>query len=327
TSLSFAKPELRIEINRNRAHDLRVKVEDIAMSLRTMVGGEEDITKYKESDDLYQVRVRVDRPYRDRPEAIAALMIPAGPGKLVRLDNIATVVSGKGPTQIERYNRQRQVTVYANTEGKPIGYAIKKADEAFKKLNAPPDYTTDLEGRARELGRMLKNFLIAFFLSFIFMYMVLASQFESFTHPVTILVALPLTIPFALLSLFMTGSNLTIFSIMGIFMLFGIVKKNAILQVDYTNTLRAGGMERFDAIIQANKTRLRPILMTTFTLVAGMIPVALGTGAGSGMRRTMASVIIGGQLLSLLITLLMTPVTYSIFDDLQNWFFKRFKTD
>ena len=171
---------------------------------------------------------------------------------------------------------------------------------------------------------MLKGFLMAFLMAFIFIYIVLASQFESFVYPVSIMIVLPLTIPFAIISLFIFHQNLTLFSIMGIFMLFGIVKKNSILQVDYTNTLRAKGLSRHQAMIEANKTRLRPILMTTLTLIAGMIPTAIGTGAGSGTRRAMALVIIGGQTLSLLITLLMTPVTYSLFDDLEIWFRKRF---
>jgi HAE1 family hydrophobic/amphiphilic exporter-1 len=237
----------------------------------------------------------------------------------VRLDNVATVTEGLGPTQIERYNRQRMVTVEANTEGLPLGRLISEADAAFRKLNAPVQYTGGPEGRSKELGKMLKNFLLAFLLSLIFVYIVLASQFESFIHPLSIMIVLPLTIPFAVLSLFLTGQNLTIFSLMGMFMLFGIVKKNSILQVDYTNALRARGLERHEAIIAANRARLRPILMTTLTLIAGMIPTALGTGAGSGTRRSLALVIIGGQALSLLITLLMTPVSYSLFDDMQQW--------
>ncbi|MBI5623527.1 MAG: efflux RND transporter permease subunit [Elusimicrobia bacterium] len=326
TSFSYAKPEYRVVINRDRAHDLGVKVEDIAMSLRTLVGGEEDITKYKDVDELYQVRLRADRSHRSSVEALSALMVPAGVGRVTRLDSVATVEPGFGPTQIDRYSRQRQVTVRANMSGKPVGYAIARAEEAFKKLGAPPEYRTDLIGKAKELGRMLGGFAMAFLLSFLFIYMVLASQFESFVHPATIMVALPLTIPFALLSLFMVGENLAIFSIMGVFMLVGIVKKNAILQVDYTNTLRAQGKPRYQAIIEANQTRLRPILMTTCTLIAGMLPVALGTGAGSGTRRSMAVVIIGGQLMSLLITLVMTPVTYSLLDDLQEWLRAKFKT-
>jgi len=324
TSFSYAKPEYRVEIDRSRAHDLGVKVEDIATSLRTLVGGEEDITKYKDGDELYQVRLRAEESFRNRREAIEALMVPASGGRVARLDSVARVVEGVGPTQIARYNRQRNVQVTANVDGIPVNRLVKEAETAFKALNAPPEYKAGVYGRAKELGKMLKEFGIAFALAFIFIYIVLASQFESFVYPVSIMIVLPLTIPFAIVSLFITGQNLTLFAIMGMFMLFGIVTKNSILQVDYTNTLRAKGMPRHQAMIEANRTRLRPILMTTLTLIAGMIPTALGTGAGSGTRRTMAMVIIGGQTLSLLITLLMTPVTYSLMDDFEVWFRKKY---
>nr|MBP9699020.1 efflux RND transporter permease subunit [Elusimicrobiota bacterium] len=318
SSLVFAKPELNVRINRERAQDLGVKVEDIANSLRTLVGGEEDITKYKEGDDLYQVRLRVRPEDRNRAEAISGLTVPSTRG-LVRLDNVATLVEERGPAQIERINRQRQVSFTANLQGLPIGDAIKKAEAITKSLHLPPEYKSGLLGKAKEFGRMIRGFLIAFGLAFIFMYMVLGAQFESFLHPVTILLSLPLSIPFALLSLLLVGQTLTIFSIMGVFMLFGIVKKNAILQVDYTNTLRARGMDRDQAILEANKTRLRPILMTTLVLVAAMIPVAFGQGPGAANRATMAVVIVGGQSLCLLITLLITPVAYSLFDDAATW--------
>ena len=324
TSFSYAKPEYRVEIDRSRAHDLGVKVEDIATSLRTLVGGEEDITKFKDGDELYQVRLRAEEAFRNRKEAIEALMIPAAGGRVTRLDSVAGVVEGVGPTQIARYNRQRNVQVRANVDGIPVNRLIAEAEKAFKELNAPAEYKAGVYGRAKELGKMLREFGIAFALAFVFIYIVLASQFESFVYPVSIMVVLPLTIPFAIISLFLTGQNLTLFAIMGMFMLFGIVTKNSILQVDYTNTLRAKGLPRHQAMIEANRTRLRPILMTTLTLIAGMIPTALGTGAGSGTRRTMAMVIIGGQTLSLLITLLMTPVTYSLMDDLEIWFRKKY---
>ena len=324
TSFSYAKPEYRVEIDRSRAHDLGVKVEDIATSMRTLVGGEEDITKFKDGDELYQVRLRAEEAFRDRMEAIEALMVPASGGRVTRLDSVARVIEGVGPTQIARFNRQRNVQVKANVDGIPVNILIQEADKAFQELKVPPEYKAGVTGRAKELGNMLKEFGIAFALAFIFIYIVLASQFESFVYPVSIMIVLPLTIPFAIISLFLTGQNLTLFSIMGMFLLFGIVTKNSILQVDYTNTLRAKGLPRHQAMIEANKTRLRPILMTTLTLIAGMIPTALGTGAGSGTRRTMALVIIGGQTLSLLITLLMTPVTYSLMDDLEVWFRKKY---
>jgi HAE1 family hydrophobic/amphiphilic exporter-1 len=326
TDLSFsnAKPEYRVEIDRSRAHDMSVKVEDIATSLRTLVGGEEDITKYKEGDELYQVRLRADEDYRNRLESVRALDIPSNNGKLMRLDSVATVQEGFGPTQIDRYARQRQITVEANLDGMPLGDALKLCDEAFAAQHAPADYRGGATGRAREMGRMLQSFLVAFLMAFLFIYMILASQFESFVYPLSIIIALPLTIPFAIITLFVLHQNLTLFSIMGLFMLVGIVKKNAILQVDYTNTLRARGMNRADAILEANKTRLRPIIMTTLTLIASMLPTAFSSGAGSGTSRSMAWVILGGQTLSLLITLLMTPVTYSLFDDLSVWAKKRF---
>ncbi|HBL15543.1 MAG: hypothetical protein A2X36_09775 [Elusimicrobia bacterium GWA2_69_24] len=319
TSLVFAKPEFKVRIDRDRAQDLGVKVEDIALSLRTMVSGEEDITKFKEGDELYEVRLRVDKQFRNRPEAIGALLLPSDKVGLVRLDNVATLQEDKGPSQIDRFNRQRQVMVYANLEGTPMSVAIAKADELARGLGMLPGYRTGVVGKAKEMGRMLQSFMVAFLLAFIFMYMILASQFENFLHPVTIMLSIPLAIPFAVLSLLVLGQSLTIFSIMGLFMLFGIVKKNAILQVDYTNTLRRRGLERDAAILEANKTRLRPILMTTLVLVAAMVPVAFGKGPGSANRATMAVVIIGGQTLCLLITLLLTPVAYSLFDDAGQW--------
>jgi HAE1 family hydrophobic/amphiphilic exporter-1 len=324
TSLVFAKPEIKVKIDRDRAQDLGVKVEDIADALRTMVGGEEDITKYKDGDELYQVRLRVDKPYRDKLETIRGLYVPSSKVGLVRLDSVATPYEDRGPSQIDRHNRQRQVTLTANLQDLPMGVAVAKTDEAFKSLKLPPDYGQSLQGQAKEMGNMVKGFLMAFLLSLIFMYMVLASQFESFLHPITIMLSLPLSIPFALLSLFLMHQQLTIFSIMGIFMLFGIVKKNSILIVDYTNSLRAKGLGRDAAILEANKTRLRPILMTTIVLVAAMLPVALGKGPGSSSRATMAVVIIGGQTMCLLITLLITPVAYALFDDATEWLKRRF---
>jgi HAE1 family hydrophobic/amphiphilic exporter-1 len=323
TTLVFAKPEVKVRIDRDRAQDLGVKIEDIATSLRTMVAGDEKITKYKEGDELYEVRIRVDRQFRDRKEVVGGLYVPSSKVGLVRLDNVSRLIEDTGPSQIDRMDRQRQVGIVANLSGVPLSVAIKKTEAALKAIGLPPGYKTGMEGRSKEMGNMLREFLIAFFLAAIFMYMILGSQFENFLHPVTIMLSLPLAIPFAVLSLIVLDEYLTIYSIMGLFMLFGIVKKNAILQVDYTNTLRAQGMERDQAILEANKTRLRPILMTTSVLVAAMIPVALGKGPGSASRATMAVVIVGGQTLCLLITLLIVPVAYSLFDDAGRWLRER----
>jgi hydrophobic/amphiphilic exporter-1 (mainly G- bacteria), HAE1 family len=184
-------------------------------------------------------------------------------------------------------------------------------------MNLPPAYTTKVSGRARELETTFREFIWAFLLSMILMYIILASQFESLTHPFTILLSLPLSIPFALLSLWATGQTINLYSALGMLVLFGVVKKNAILQIDHMNTLRRNGMDRLAAVLQANRDRLRPILMTTFTLIAGMIPLALGTGPGAEERRATAIVVIGGQMLCLLVTLVVTPVAYTLLDDLR----------
>src|SRR5213075_1237448 len=198
----------------------------------------------------------------------------------------------------------------------PLATAVEHVQKVAAPLDMPALYSLEFTGRAKTLAESNANFGIAFLLSIVFMYMVLAAQFESFLHPVTIMLALPLTVPFALLSLMWLGEALNVYSMLGLFMLFGIVKKNGILQIDYTNTLRARGVPRDEAIRQANRVRLRPILMTTVMLIFGMMPIALGQGPGSGSRGSIARVIVGGQALSLLITLLITPVAYSLFDDL-----------
>lgn len=321
-SLDLAKPEYRVVINREKAHDMGVSVTDIASALRTMVGGEDDITKYKEGDELYEVRIRVAEQYRDTKEAVSALMVPSkveGKEGIVRLDSVAAIEEGLGPNQIDRLNRQRQITVEANLNGLDMRTAMGIVRQAFDSLGASGEYTGGLSGSSKEMGRMFASFLMAFVLAFLFKYMILAAQFENYSHPVAIIVSLPLTIPFAVLSLLITGQTLNIFSLLGLFMLIGVVSKNAILQTDYTDQLRARGYGRTNAILQANRVRLRPILMTTLTLVVGVVPMLLSNGEGAESRRSLAIVIVGGQALSLLITLLMTPVTYILMDKFGAW--------
>ncbi len=315
TSLAARRPEVRVHIDRQKAADLGVRVAAIAGSLRTMVGGEK-VSTFREEDEQYNVRLRLLQDFRNTPQMISQVMVPGAGGRLVRLNNVTDFTTGKAPGQIDRYNRERQITVVANLFEKPLVEAMEQGTAAVREVGLAPGYSTTYIGRGKFLGEAARNFLIALILSLIFIYMVLAAQFESFTHPITIMLSLPLSLPFALLTLAATGQSLNLNSVIGLFLLMGVVKKNAILQVDYTNTLRERGMERFQALIEANHTRLRPILMTTLSIVFGMIPIAFGRGDGAAARASMATVVIGGQMLSLLLTLVVTPVFYSLFDDL-----------
>jgi HAE1 family hydrophobic/amphiphilic exporter-1 len=312
-------PELQVQIDRQKAADLGVSVADIAATMRTMVQGDV-VTRFREGQDTYDVRLELDEKDRNDPAVVSSLMVPSSSVGQVRLDNVASLVSGTGPVEIDRQSRQRQIALVFNlAPSAQMNRIIQIIQAAAKQVDIPPGYTTALGGQSKMFGEMIGGFVIAFGLSIIFMYMVLAAQFESFTHPITIMLSLPLAVPFALLSLMLFHQQMSMFSILGILLLFGIVKKNSILQVDQTINLRNQGVERRKAILQANRERLRPILMTTAALVAGMIPVAFGRGAGSGEQRGIAIVVIGGQTLCLLITLLITPVAYSMFDDLETW--------
>jgi HAE1 family hydrophobic/amphiphilic exporter-1 len=318
-TLKLDKPELRVEIDRVRAADLGVSTEDIATALRLMVGGDQQVSRFRDPsvNDDYDVQLRLSEGDRNDPNTISTLYVPRQNGGLVRLDNVVKIYQATAPSRIDRLDRQRQVSLRANVAP---GFALADRLDALRKevdsMNLPAAYTTMVSGRGRELERTFNEFIWAFLLSVIFMYMILASQFESLIHPLTILLSLPVSIPFALFSLWVTDNTLNLYSALGILVLFGVVKKNAILQIDHMNNLYRGGMERTSAIVQANRDRLRPILMTTLALVAGMLPLALGTGPGADERRAIAVVVIGGQTLSLLLTLIVTPVAYSIFDDL-----------
>jgi HAE1 family hydrophobic/amphiphilic exporter-1 len=318
SSYEAGKPEVRVIINRDKAADLNVSVASIANAMRTLVGGDPQVTTYREGDDRYDVQLRVEKEFRDSARALERLYVPSSTLGNVAVANVASLQEATGPTQIERYNRQRQILVGANIAGgQSLSNVLQVLDQAVKELNMPPGYQAALAGRSREFGRSAMNYLIAFLLSIVFMYMILAAQFESFIDPVTILISLPLSVPFALLSLLLAGENFSIiYTSVGILVLFGIVKKNSILQIDHIKTLQRDGLPQFDAIMKGCADRLRPILMTTAALVAGMLPLALGGGAGSGSRRTVAIVVIGGQSLCLLLTLIVTPVAYSFFEDI-----------
>src|SRR5438876_3529378 len=336
TTLRLDKPELRVAIDRQRAADLRVDTAQIATALRLMVGGDEQVSRFHDPgvNDDYDVQIRLMERFRGNLGTISRLYVSrdttstnpatgapaqvnlAPGGGLVRLDNVVKIERAAGASRIDRTDRQRETRLRA---GIAPGYGQADRIEALKKMvadmNMPAAYQTFVTGKAREMEKTFTEFLWVFLLSAIFMYMILASQFESLINPLTILLSLPLSVPFALFSLWYTGNTVNLYSALGILVLFGVVKKNAILQIDHMNALRDLGMDRDAAIMQGNRDRLRPILMTTLALVAGMLPLWVGTGPGSEERRAIAVVVIGGQTLCLLLTLLVTPVAYSLFED------------
>jgi HAE1 family hydrophobic/amphiphilic exporter-1 len=314
-SLVLTKPELRVEINRERAADLGVRAGDIAQALNTLVAGQ-TVSTFDAGIDQYDVILRAGGASRSSADALKRLIVNSAKNGWVDLQDVVRIREGEAPSTIERLNRQRQVTLTANIA--PGGSQQKILDSIagfVRELGAEQGYTARPEGMSQELGRTGYYFVIAICLSFIFMYMVLAAQFESFLHPITILLTLPLAVPFGILSLLVMGQTVNIFSGLGLLLLFGIVKKNAILQIDHTNGLRAKGMAMYDAIIQANRDRLRPIMMTTMALVAGMLPLTVASGPGSANNRSIGVLVVGGQTLCLLLTLLVVPVFYSIFED------------
>ncbi len=316
STLISGKPEVQLEVDRDTAADLGVRVGDVSQALNTLVAGQ-DATTFNQGSDQYDVTVRAINPFRTSLEGLRRMIVPSAKLGWVTLDRVVKTTNGTGPSSVDRTNRQRQVTLLANTKPGGSATSITSAIDGYvKEMNLPAGYRTGYVGQSKELGKSLYYFALAIVLSFIFMYIVLAAQFESFIHPVTILLTLPLSIPFGIVSLLATGQTVNIFSGLGLLLLFGVVKKNAILQIDHTNNLRSHGMSRYDAIIQANRDRLRPILMTTIALVAGMLPLVVSTGAGSGTNRSIGVLVVGGQSLCLLLTLLAVPVFYSIFDDL-----------
>ena len=326
TSLRLDKPELRVTIDRDRAADLAVQARDVGTALRLLVGGDEKVSRFRDpqAGEDYDVRLRLEPGDRDRPDLVDVLRVPGEGGRLVELSAVASVQASRASSRIDRLDRQRMVSVRGFVaQGFALADRLEVMHELAGGLHMPAAYTTQVLGRGREMERTFTEFAWAFGLSIVLMYLILASQFESLVHPLTILLSLPLSVPFALFSLWATGGTVNLFSALGVLVLFGVVKKNSILQIDHMNGLCARGMPRLEAILQANRDRLRPILMTTLALVAGMLPLALGTGPGAEERRAVAVVVIGGQTLCLLLTLLVTPVAYSLFDDAGAWLTRR----
>lgn len=319
TTFDKNKPEVGVTIKRDRAADLGVDPMSVATTVRALVGGA-DVGKFRADGDRFDIAVRLLEPFRDRPQDIEQLTVRGAGGRLVRLQNVATAEVRAGPVQIDRYARTRQITVMANLqrEVKVLGEATVELGRFVEGLGLPPGYSFGFAGQAQTMGESFASLLFAVFLAVVIIYMVLGSQFESFVHPLTIMFSLPLSLVGALGALVLTGQTMNIFTMIGIIMLFGLVTKNAILLIDFTNQLREqGGLEREAALLEAGPTRLRPILMTTLAMVFGMLPIALGTGEGAESRAPMAIAVIGGLTTSTLLTLVVVPAVYTVLDDLR----------
>jgi HAE1 family hydrophobic/amphiphilic exporter-1 len=316
TSIEAGKPELSVYIDREKATNMGVSVFSVTEAVNLLMSGEVDVTKFKDTAKgrRYDVRMRLDPKDRMNPSDIGRLYVRAVDGKLVELSNIVTIEEGGGPSSISRKDRQRTIWIFANLEGKPLGEAMQELDSISARI-LPPGYTAGYTGEAEEMGKSFRYLMFALLLGILLAYMVLASQFESLIDPVTILLSMPLSFIGAFAALLIFGKSLSIVSFIGLVLLMGLVKKNAILLVDFTNTLRQRGLSRREAILQAGPIRLRPILMTTFAMVFGMLPVALGIGEGADLRAPMGITLIGGLLTSLFLTLAVVPAAYDFFDD------------
>lgn len=339
TTLRLDKPNLLAHIDRERAAALGVNVRDIAETLRIAVGGDDRVSRYydKRADDAYDVELRLVGVDRSDPESISQLYVSSQPHgltaenlplisglgyeggsrPLTRLDNLVAFEEDNSPSRIDRLDRQRMVAFRANiSPGFALADRLEAVRGASERIGMPLGYSTRVLGGGKELERTLEDFVWIFVLSFIFMYIVLAAQYEHLVHPLTILISLPIAVPFGLLALWLGGESLNLYSALGILVLFGVIKKNAILQVDHMNQLRASGKPRTEAILEANRDRLRPILMTSIAFIAGMLPLLIATGPGAEERRSIAVLVVGGQTLSLLLTLLAVPAIYTVFDDI-----------
>jgi hydrophobic/amphiphilic exporter-1 (mainly G- bacteria), HAE1 family len=315
--LNVSNPEVHVAVDRKRAADLGVRMATIGNTLRLAVSGDDQISFYKEGQEQYPVKIRVLESQRGDIEQIGRLTVPS-PNGPVRIDNIARLERGLGPTTLSRSDRQFTVNLIADVAP---GHALDEASNDVRRmlagLNMPSTMSFKLQGQSKILDETTANMIMAISLAMIFVYMVLASQFESFLQPIVIMLVLPIAVPFALFTLWVTGRTLNLWSALGMLLLLGIVKKNSILQVDYANVLRARGLPLREAIVQACRTRLRPILMTTTAIIAGLIPTSLGIGIGGTGRAAIAVTIIGGQSLCLFLTLLLVPVAYVKFDALE----------
>jgi HAE1 family hydrophobic/amphiphilic exporter-1 len=323
STLVVGNPEVRAAIDRERAADRGVDPSDINAALRMLVGGT-DISDFESEGHHYDIHARAERQYRVDPATLSLVSVPSSKGSPVALADLVTFSRTEGPSEIRRVDRQRQVTLLSNVTN---GYGETDVTAALLKAveeeHLPPTYVVQPNSQSKEQARAGAQFGVALLTSIVFMYLVLAAQFGSWLDPITILLALPLTVPFAFIALALFGLQFDMYAMLGLLVLFGVVKKNGILQVDHANQLRRRGIDRTEAVIDGSRTRLRPILMTTLAFVAGMLPLLFSSGIGAGFNRSTAGIVIGGQSFSLLLTLFATPVIYTLLDDVRAWVHRR----
>ncbi len=317
TDLRVNRPELVVTLDRDRAEDLGVPARDIATTLQTLLGGR-DVTRFTSDNKLYDVMLRLDADQRSTPSDITGLQVRGRDGQLVQLDAVTRVEERTAPRQLNHYNRVRSFTLSASVApGFTVGQALDSLNAAAAEV-LPAGSTVDLAGESREFRESGNALYFAFALALIFVFMVLAAQFESLVHPFTVLLAVPLAVTGALAALWLAGSTLNVYSQIGMILLIGLVSKNSILLVTYANDLRDRGRDPVAAMREAGRIRLRPILMTSVATIFGVLPIALGLGAGAGSRRPLGYSIIGGMIVSTLLTLYLVPAVFVVFERLRS---------
>ncbi|MFQ5689245.1 MAG: efflux RND transporter permease subunit [Gemmatimonadota bacterium] len=317
TDLKLDKPKLSVTVNRAKAAAVGVRVADVATTLQVLLGGQ-DLSKFRRGNERFDVIAQLRKSDRSSPDDLRSIFLRGAGGQLVQLANVVDVREGVGPSQINHVDRIRAATLDANLDGIPLGEGLKRVD-AIAAETLTPKFRTEVTGEAQLFRDSISSLLFALFLAVVAVYLVLAGQFESFVHPLTIMLALPFAFFGAVVSLAALGMTLNIYSMIGVIMLVGLVTKNSILLVDYTNTLRRRGMARREAVIRAGLVRLRPILMTSTTVILGVAPIALALGAGAESRRPLGVAVMGGMTVSTVLTLFVVPTFYLALDDALAW--------
>ncbi len=328
-SLEHDAPEYRLSVDREKAASTGVMTDQIVRTVGALVGGEV-VSAYEDEDgDAVDIRVRLPERLRENPDQVRNLRLavtnPDGHATLIPLANLVSYTAYATPAEINRQELTRQVTIGANLDGLPLGTAVEKVQQAAGNLALAPGYRVVFSGDAADMAESFGYMAEALILAVLFVYFILAAQFESFLEPLAIMFSLPLSIVGMAGMLLATGDTINIMSLIGLIMLMGLVTKNAILLVDYAKVLRGRGMARREAVITAGRTRLRPIVMTTLAMIFGMLPLALAIGAGAEMRAPMARAVVGGLVTSTLLTLLVVPVMYTFMEDMGTWLIRKFR--